>query len=128
LQRYGKIGGLVLKIIRDSSSKCVWVKRYFTERQGYGSDASTGKRPPFFVKKLFMLATQEPSICQIGICRVEIGLIVYKDCFLVQPPNNEYSHWNVIVHGISPDQTQNHPTFPEIWDKIKDYHTKSYYK
>jgi DNA polymerase-3 subunit epsilon len=54
------------------------------------------------------------SICQIGICRVENGLIVYKDCFLVQPSNNVYSHWNVMVHGISPDRTKNHPSFPEI--------------
>ncbi len=26
-----------------------------------------------------------------------------------------------MVHGISPDQTKDHPTFPEIWDKIKHY-------
>lgn len=30
-----------------------------------------------------------------------------------------------MVHGISPDQTKNHPTFPEIWDIIKDYQSKS---
>ena len=40
---------------------------------------------------------------------------------MVQPPNNEYSHWNVVVHGISPDQTKNYPTFPEIWEQIKGY-------
>ena len=26
-----------------------------------------------------------------------------------------------MVHGISPDQTKDHPSFPETWDIIKDY-------
>lgn len=61
------------------------------------------------------------SICQIGICRVENGIIVYAESFLIQPPKNEYSHWNVGVHCISPDITQNKPLFPEIWNEIRHY-------
>lgn len=61
------------------------------------------------------------SICQIGICRVENGNIIHNESILVKPPNNDYSHWNVAVHRISPDLTENAPLFPEIWDNIKPY-------
>ncbi|MBP8642447.1 MAG: hypothetical protein KBI11_00190 [Bacteroidales bacterium] len=61
------------------------------------------------------------SICQIGIGRVENSKMVVLESFLVQPPNNEYSQWNVCIHGISPDQTIDKPFFPEVWNNIKQY-------
>lgn len=61
------------------------------------------------------------SICQIGICRVENGVLVYKQSLLVQPPKNDYSHCNIAIHGISPDLTQNKPFFPEVWNDIKHH-------
>lgn len=61
------------------------------------------------------------SICQIGICRVENGDIIYSESILVQPPDNDFSHWNIAIHGISPDLTENKPLFPEIWNEIKHY-------
>ena len=61
------------------------------------------------------------SICQIGICRVENGVAVYAESFLVQPPQNEYSHWNIGIHGIGPEITQDKPLFPEIWDGLRHY-------
>lgn len=59
------------------------------------------------------------SICQIGICKVEKGNVIYAESFIVKPPNNEFSHWNIAIHGISPDVTQDKPSFPEIWTEIK---------
>ncbi|MEI8087406.1 MAG: hypothetical protein WCG93_14445 [Paludibacter sp.] len=43
------------------------------------------------------------SICQVGLVRVENGLITSEISFLVQPPNNYYwnhlfscaSHWHI---------------------------------
>ncbi len=61
------------------------------------------------------------SICQIGICRVENGQITYTDSILVQPPNNDYSHWNIAIHRISPDLTENESSFAEIWENIKQH-------
>ncbi len=61
------------------------------------------------------------SICQVGICRVENDRIVYAESFLVQPPQNEYSHWNIKIHSISPDKTRDKPFFSEIWNEIKQY-------
>lgn len=61
------------------------------------------------------------SICQVGIVRVENGKIVNKISRLVRPPNNEYSKWNIKVHGITPTDTIDSPTFLEIWSEIKPY-------
>ncbi|KAK3582379.1 hypothetical protein CHS0354_023923 [Potamilus streckersoni] len=55
------------------------------------------------------------SICQVGIVRVENGRTVNTLSRLVQPPNNYYSDWCIDIHGITPDKTENAPTF----DKTK---------
>lgn len=61
------------------------------------------------------------SICQVGIAIVENGEIVKTLSRLVQPPYNEYSHWNIQVHGITPDKTRFSPLFPDVWEEIKPY-------
>jgi DNA polymerase-3 subunit epsilon len=65
------------------------------------------------------------SICQIGICRVEYGKVTSTESILVQPPGNDFSHWNIAVHGISPDRTKNQPIFPDVWKKIHSYFNES---
>lgn len=58
------------------------------------------------------------SICQIGLVRVENGIIVKELDFLVQPPANEY-HWgNVKVHGIKSVHTYDKPTFDHFWPEL----------
>jgi DNA polymerase-3 subunit epsilon len=59
------------------------------------------------------------SICQVGLVKVENLEIVKEVSILIQPPNNEYSHWNTKVHKITANDTKNSPIFPEIWDAIK---------
>ena len=61
------------------------------------------------------------SICQVGIVRVEDGIIKEQLSMLVQPPDNFY--WNnfIDIHGISPEHTCNAPTFDEVWDRFKHY-------
>lgn len=58
------------------------------------------------------------SICQIGLAIVENGKIIKTISKLVKPPNNEYSQWNINVHGITPERTENKPLFPEVWEEI----------
>jgi DNA polymerase-3 subunit epsilon len=63
------------------------------------------------------------SICQIGLVRVENGLITDEINILVQPPANEY-HWgNTRVHGITSRHTANAPTFDAVWHKMEPYIT-----
>lgn len=61
------------------------------------------------------------SICQIGLVRVEQNVITEKVAFLVRPPDNYYSYYNIQVHGITPEMTRNSPTFDRIWPSIEPY-------
>ena len=42
------------------------------------------------------------SACAVGIVTVENGIITEEYYTLIQPPNNEYSYHNIMVHGIKP--------------------------
>jgi len=61
------------------------------------------------------------SICQVGLVYIENGIIKEKLTALVQPPNNYY--WNnfIDIHGITPEQTANAPTFDKIWHQIEPF-------
>ncbi len=65
--------------------------------------------------------TNPASICQVGLVRVENGVIVEKIDRLVKPPNNFYFAKNVEIHGIKPIDTQNAPTFDYVWHEIKHW-------
>lgn len=61
------------------------------------------------------------SICQIGLVRVENGIVTEKINQLVCPPDNFYLDANTWIHGISADDTWNKPTFEEVWDDMRRY-------
>jgi len=61
------------------------------------------------------------SICQVGLVRVENGIITHELEILVQPPGNEY-HWgNSRVHGINRTKTAHAPTFDEVWAQMAPF-------
>lgn len=61
------------------------------------------------------------SICQIGLVRVEGGVIVHELEQLVRPPGNEY-HWgNSRVHGINRRTTAEAPAFDQVWHLVEPY-------
>lgn len=59
------------------------------------------------------------SICQVGIVRVENGIIMQTINKLIRPPDNYYFYKNIEIHGITPAHTCNAPAFPAVWDEIK---------
>jgi DNA polymerase-3 subunit epsilon len=61
------------------------------------------------------------SICQIGMVVVENNQISREVVQLIKPPNNEYSPYNIQIHGINPEDTVNSPTFSDIWEKMRPY-------
>ena len=63
------------------------------------------------------------SICQVGLVRVEQGVITDEINILVQPPDNYYWDKLIAIHGITPEDTANAPTFDKIWDQIEPYIT-----
>lgn len=58
------------------------------------------------------------SICQVGLVRVEHGLITNEMSFLVQPPDNYYWNRFTQIHGIAAQQTADAPTFDKVWHEI----------
>lgn len=61
------------------------------------------------------------SICQVGLVRIENGQITEKINKLVCPPDNAYFYRNIAIHGITPQDTCNAPTFDTVWQDIKPY-------
>jgi DNA polymerase-3 subunit epsilon len=61
------------------------------------------------------------SICQVGLVRVENGIITQEIDLLVQPPDNYYWQRFTEIHGISARETINAPTFDQIWHKIAPF-------
>lgn len=61
------------------------------------------------------------SICQVGLVRVEKGVIIEKISELVRPPKNVYWDNLIDIHGITPQMTAKAPTFDKIWRQIKPF-------
>ncbi len=61
------------------------------------------------------------SICQVGLIRVENGIIINELNLLVQPPNNYYWDRFIDIHGITPEKTVCAPTFDKIWHKVEPF-------
>lgn len=61
------------------------------------------------------------SICQVGLVRVENGIITQELDILVQPPDNYYWYNFTNIHGISAKDTLNAPTFNQVWDRIAPF-------
>lgn len=70
----------------------------------------------------FETATHERnSACEMGICLVENGEIVETKTWLIKPPSFPYFHpRNIDVHGITPEDVQNAPTFEDIWHEAEN--------
>ena len=61
------------------------------------------------------------SICQVGLVRVENGIITKEINLLVQPPGNYYWERFTDIHGITPKDTLQSPTFDKIWHQVEPY-------
>ena len=63
------------------------------------------------------------SICQVGLVRVENGIITKEVNILVRPPDNYYWSRFMDIHGITPAMTQNEETFDQIWHLVAPFIT-----
>ncbi len=70
----------------------------------------------------FETAHYQPwSICQVGLVRVENQVITEQLSIFVQPPGNYYRNNFIDIHGITPEQTADAPTFDMIWHQIEPF-------
>lgn len=65
--------------------------------------------------------SKRSSICEIGIAVVTNSVVTEQRSWLVQPDENKYDSFNVHLHGIHLEITQNAPTFSEVWEEVKPY-------
>lgn len=61
------------------------------------------------------------SICQVGLVRIENGIITKEINLLVKPPANYYWSRFTDIHGISTKTTSSASTFEETWHQIKPF-------
>jgi len=61
------------------------------------------------------------SICQVGLVRIENGVVKDQFSILVQPPDNFYWDRFIDIHGIGPKQTANAKTFDKVWPQIEPF-------
>ena len=66
-----------------------------------------------------MPSQRKPRISAIGITAVEKGKITEKAYYLVNP-ETKFDPYVIDLIGITPEMVENEPTFPEIWEKIRD--------
>ena len=59
------------------------------------------------------------SICQIGIVHVENGVICNQWTTLVDP-EEDFSPWNILIHGITEDDIHGSPTLPMVYDELRN--------
>ena len=61
------------------------------------------------------------SICQVGLVRMENGIITKEVNILVQPPDNYYWSRFTDIHGIAAKDTANASKFDQVWHQIALY-------
>ncbi|MCE7797263.1 transposase [Sphingobium sufflavum] len=89
------------------------------------ADASDAKRPDhdepdFVVVDVETACARVSSICQIGIVGFRDGLEVFAYETLVDP-RDEFSAFNIGIHGITVDHVIGQPTYDDIGDVVSQH-------
>ena len=59
------------------------------------------------------------SVCSVGIVIVRNGVMTDNFYSLIKPEPNYYAGFCQEVHGLSHEDTDNAPLFPEVWRQIE---------
>lgn len=62
--------------------------------------------------------TERTSVCSVGVVIIRDGEMVDSFYSLIQPEPNYYNYWNTRVHGLTREDTEHAPVFPEVWAQI----------
>lgn len=67
----------------------------------------------------FETANEESSsVCSVGVVIVRDGKMVDSFYSLIHPEPEYYQWFCTRVHGLGPEDTEDAPVFPEVWEKI----------
>ena len=64
---------------------------------------------------------ERSSVCSVGIVIVRNGEFVDNFYSLIQPEPNYYNYWCTQVHGLTRNDTEEAPVFPEVWKQIEPF-------
>jgi DNA polymerase III subunit epsilon len=64
---------------------------------------------------------QRTSPCAVGLVVVTKGAVSEKVARLIRPSEFRFSDRNVAIHGIHPEDVENEPEFPDVWEAIRLY-------
>lgn len=57
--------------------------------------------------------------CEIGLTLVENSTIIETKTWLIKPVDNKFEYFNMLVHGIRPEDVADKPEFDQLWEEIK---------
>lgn len=60
------------------------------------------------------------SACQLAAVVVQGSQIVAERSWLIRPPSNQFSRFNIAVHGIRPADVAHAPTMAGIWPEFQE--------
>ncbi len=79
-------------------------------------------RPGGFVALDFETATSSrASACAVALAAMQDCRAAQVRRWLIRPPGNEYDGFNISIHGITPAQTAESPSFTEILPELLDW-------
>lgn len=58
------------------------------------------------------------SVCSVGMVFVREGRVEEKFHALIRPYPNYYTAWTTAVHGMTCRDTDDAPSFPEVWAQV----------
>ena len=62
---------------------------------------------------------QRCSVCSVGVVVVRDGIIADRFYSLIHPEPEYFQWFCQQVHGLGPEDTENAPVFPYVWEKIE---------
>lgn len=62
---------------------------------------------------------ERTNVCSVGVVIVRNGEIVDSFYSLIQPEPNYYNYWCTQVHGLSREDTEDAPVFPDVWSHVE---------
>ena len=61
---------------------------------------------------------ERTSVCSVGVVIVRNNEMVDSFYSLIQPEPNYYNYWCSRVHGLTRNDTEHAPIFPEVWAQV----------
>ena len=60
------------------------------------------------------------SVCSVGIVIVRDGVVIDRFYSLIRPYPNYYQKFTTEIHGLTREDTDSAPHFPEVWRQVEE--------